>query len=206
MLYIILAHLESPSAYNDYVFKGAGNGGDIDSFVTLRCAFWSQLSAFGYFLCCTLKCMGHFTTSIWWPHCGDIDNTFLPYKYSRQRKCTFPPPGYQMVAASTQYSAFNVIISNQDSMTLWCPWQGQVLHSAICMLHLTPFIKHYTMHFQPVILLHTCMDSWQTQWRKLPTGGHGHVICMGNLRGVFSQENTPEGCTEAHKSSFFPYK
>ncbi len=29
---------------------------------------------------------------------------------------------------------------------------------------------------------------------------------MGNLGGVFSQENTPEGCTETHKSSFFPYK
>ncbi len=45
------------------------------------------------------------------------------------------------------------------------------------------------------------------RWRqKLPTGGHGHVICMGNLGGVFSQENTPEGGTETHKSSFFPYK
>ncbi len=29
---------------------------------------------------------------------------------------------------------------------------------------------------------------------------------MGNLGGVFSQENTPEGCTETHKSRFFPYK
>ncbi len=29
---------------------------------------------------------------------------------------------------------------------------------------------------------------------------------MGNLGGVFSQENTPEGHTEIHKSSFFPYK
>ncbi len=29
---------------------------------------------------------------------------------------------------------------------------------------------------------------------------------MGNLGGVFSQENTPEGCTETHKSSLFPYK
>ncbi len=36
--------------------------------------------------------------------------------------------------------------------------------------------------------------------------GHGHVICMGNLGGVFSQENNPEGCTETHKSSCFPYK
>ncbi len=43
-------------------------------------------------------------------------------------------------------------------------------------------------------------------WLKLPTGGHGHVICMGNLRGVFSQENTPEGHTETHKSKLFPYK
>ncbi len=29
---------------------------------------------------------------------------------------------------------------------------------------------------------------------------------MGNLRKVVSQENTPEGRTETHKSSFFPYK
>ncbi len=33
-----------------------------------------------------------------------------------------------------------------------------------------------------------------------------HVVCMGNLRGAFSQENTPEVHTETHKSSFFPYK
>ncbi len=42
---------------------------------------------------------------------------------------------------------------------------------------------------------------------NIPTGGHGHVICIGNLGGViFSQENTPEGHTENHKSSFLPYK
>ncbi len=41
---------------------------------------------------------------------------------------------------------------------------------------------------------------------NLPTGGHAHVICMGNLGGAFSQENTPEGCTETHKSLCFPYK
>ncbi len=29
---------------------------------------------------------------------------------------------------------------------------------------------------------------------------------MGNLGGVFSQDNTPEGHTETHISSFFPYK
>ncbi len=40
----------------------------------------------------------------------------------------------------------------------------------------------------------------------LPTGGHGHVICMGNLGRVFSQENTPEGHTATHKCLFFPYK
>ncbi len=43
-------------------------------------------------------------------------------------------------------------------------------------------------------------------WPNLPTSGHGHVICMGNLGGVFSQENAPEGCTETCKSSLFPYK
>ncbi len=43
-------------------------------------------------------------------------------------------------------------------------------------------------------------------WPKLTTGGHGHMICMANLRRSFSQENTPEGHTETHKSSFFPYK
>ncbi len=36
--------------------------------------------------------------------------------------------------------------------------------------------------------------------QNLPTGGYGHVICMGNLSGVFSQENTPEGYTETHKN------
>ncbi len=40
----------------------------------------------------------------------------------------------------------------------------------------------------------------------MPTGSHGHVIYMGNLGGVFSCENTPEGCTETHKSSVFPYE
>ncbi len=29
---------------------------------------------------------------------------------------------------------------------------------------------------------------------------------MGNLWGVFSQENTPEGPTGTHKCSSFPYK
>ncbi len=29
---------------------------------------------------------------------------------------------------------------------------------------------------------------------------------MSNMGGVFSQENTPEGHTDTHKSSFFPYK
>ncbi len=43
-------------------------------------------------------------------------------------------------------------------------------------------------------------------WLNLPTSGHGHVICMGNLGGVFSQENTPVGHTETHKSSSFPFK
>ncbi len=41
---------------------------------------------------------------------------------------------------------------------------------------------------------------------KTATDGHGHVICMGNLGGVLSHENTPEGCTETYKSSFFLYK
>ncbi len=43
-------------------------------------------------------------------------------------------------------------------------------------------------------------------WQKLPIGSHGHMICMGNLGGVFSQENTPDVRTETYKSSFFPYK
>ncbi len=33
-------------------------------------------------------------------------------------------------------------------------------------------------------------------WLNLPTGGHVHMICMGNLGGVFSQENTREGYRE----------
>ncbi len=32
------------------------------------------------------------------------------------------------------------------------------------------------------------------------------VMWLGNWAGVFSCENTPEGCTETHKISFFPYK
>ncbi len=37
------------------------------------------------------------------------------------------------------------------------------------------------------------------------SGSHGHVIIMCNLEEVFSNENTPEGHVETHKSSFFPY-
>ncbi len=44
------------------------------------------------------------------------------------------------------------------------------------------------------------------QCLKLLNGGHGHMICMGNLGEIFSQENAREGRTETHKSSFFPYK
>ncbi len=36
------------------------------------------------------------------------------------------------------------------------------------------------------------------------TGGHGHVICIGNLGG--SQENTLAGRTETLKSLFYQYK
>ncbi len=43
-------------------------------------------------------------------------------------------------------------------------------------------------------------------WLNMPIDGHGHVIWMGNLGGFFSRENTPEGYTETHKSSLFPYK
>ncbi len=43
-------------------------------------------------------------------------------------------------------------------------------------------------------------------WQNLPTDGHGHVICICNLEGVFSHENTPERHTETNKRSFFPYK
>ncbi len=40
----------------------------------------------------------------------------------------------------------------------------------------------------------------------MPIGGHGHVIYMGNLWGVFSCENPPEGRLETHISLFFAYK
>ncbi len=40
----------------------------------------------------------------------------------------------------------------------------------------------------------------------MPTGSHGHDVLHGNLRGVFTQENTLEGRIEIHQSSFFPYK
>ncbi len=41
---------------------------------------------------------------------------------------------------------------------------------------------------------------------KSAAGGHGHMICVGNMGGVFSPENTPEAYTETHKSSLFPYE
>ncbi len=34
---------------------------------------------------------------------------------------------------------------------------------------------------------------------NLPTGVHGHVICMCDPEGFLSRENTPGGCTETHK-------
>ncbi len=37
-------------------------------------------------------------------------------------------------------------------------------------------------------------------WLNLHIGGPGHVIYMGNLEGICSHKNTPEGCTETHKS------
>ncbi len=40
----------------------------------------------------------------------------------------------------------------------------------------------------------------------MPTHGHGHMICMGNLEGVFSLENIPEGFTDIHNSPCFHYK
>ncbi len=44
-------------------------------------------------------------------------------------------------------------------------------------------------------------------WLKLPTGGHGHVICMGNLREVFFFKKILQKVhTETHTSSFIPYK
>ncbi len=41
-----------------------------------------------------------------------------------------------------------------------------------------------------------------SSWLNLPTGGHGCVICIGNLGRDFSQENTPDGHTETHNTSF----
>ncbi len=45
-------------------------------------------------------------------------------------------------------------------------------------------------------------------YSNLSTCGHGqgHMIYLGNLWGVFSSGNTPEGHTETHKCSIFPYK
>ncbi len=39
--------------------------------------------------------------------------------------------------------------------------------------------------------------------QNLPTGGHGHVICMGNLGDILFHANTTEGCTETTKVHFF---
>ncbi len=35
------------------------------------------------------------------------------------------------------------------------------------------------------------------------TGGHGHILGMGNLGVVSSCANTPVSCTDTHKSNFF---
>ncbi len=69
----------------------------------------------------------------------------------------------------------------------------------IIFLHDTstvPLLQHYWYH------IFVCLTVIRP-WLKLLTGDHGHVICMGNLKGVFAQENTPEGHTETHKCSFF---
>ncbi len=38
----------------------------------------------------------------------------------------------------------------------------------------------------------------------MPTNSHGHVICIGNLRRVYSRANTPEGHIESHNIYLFP--
>ncbi len=62
----------------------------------------------------------------------------------------------------------------------------------------TQVLQHYVHIFFCLMVIRP--------WQNLRIGGYGHVICMGNLGGVFSQENTPEGHTETYKNSFFPYK
>ncbi len=57
-----------------------------------------------------------------------------------------------------------------------------------------------------VVLVYKYLYVFTQPWQKLPTGGHGYVICMDNLGGVFSHVNTPIGHTETHRRSFFPYK
>ncbi len=42
-----------------------------------------------------------------------------------------------------------------------------------------------------------------TKSTNLTIGGHGYVICMSNLGGFFSQENTPERLTETTKVHLF---
>ncbi len=41
---------------------------------------------------------------------------------------------------------------------------------------------------------------------NLPIDDHGHMICMDNLGGFVSCENTLECRTETYKSTFIPYK
>ncbi len=67
--------------------------------------------------------------------------------------------------------------------------------------------KQSNFHTSLTTLCSHFLWSYSNQpWLSQPTGGHGHVIYMGKLVGVFSHENTPEGHTETHKCNLFPYK
>ncbi len=43
-------------------------------------------------------------------------------------------------------------------------------------------------------------------WLNLPTGDHGHMICIGNLGGVFLVKILQKATQRPTKVNFFPYK
>ncbi len=74
-------------------------------------------------------------------------------------------------------------------------------HSHVLIQIKTIKLSHKSNNFMFTFsfVLHTVIRPWL----NLPTGCHGQVIYMVNLGGVFTCKNTPEGCTEPRKSTFF---
>ncbi len=128
-------------------------------------------------------------------------------------------PGYFPVTHAWPFWTFHTTSHNMKALVIlihsWSPFLPIVLYGknelmdtfiqyltlctkAICSIYLQNVTTPHADFFYLTVI---------KPWLNLPTGRHGHVIYIGNLGGVFfSHENTPEGSTETHKSSFFPYK